>query len=179
MQYLRNRPKTESTTALRPRCGVPCPLCNCPCDQPANHDASVTKHRTCHQPSAFSGMKHASSGKLVSQHCPCQFASTDQFKVDGMTDFRPWREYCQQFPEWGQPVESQPLKLREYIMFKYNKELADYWGNEPADDIPSSYNRNLHDIKTELSNFIKTWSLKRKLMHSEEVRCSRSRSSKH
>lgn len=136
MQYLCDRPKTE-TTALRPRCGLPCPFCNCPCDRPANHDTTV-KHRTCHQPSAFSGMKDLKSQKLVPHHCPCNVATTDCFQVEGMTDFRPWSEYCKQFPEWYQLVESQHLKLRECIMFKYNNKLAQYWGFEPADDIPAS-----------------------------------------
>ena len=151
---LRELPKSEEN-ALRVRCAVPCPVCKCPCELEADHNTDVKKHRTCHQPRGLNGWGYVTSDRLIPDHCPLSFDKNNLVDFKGDGNFTRFREYPCIHPEWEAPRWSEPLRIREYIMYNFNDELAKFFELKPANNIPASYNWNLQEIKNNLSQYAK------------------------
>jgi hypothetical protein len=112
-----------ATYGARPRCGEPCPRCSCPCTREYGHVSKeeVARHDTIHQPIGLTGGYLVHSSELFARNC-CEAAEGYRFEHDDK--WHHFKDFHKVFPSWNMPIASEPLKLREYIFYKYQPQLV-------------------------------------------------------
>jgi hypothetical protein len=146
---------TLNDKAALPRCNECCRRCKSLCIEAANHDTKEKPHDAIHQPHGIAGFHYYGSDKLSSKTCSQSYEQDEGFYLNGdYTVSYKYRDFATVFPGWKDPRINEELPLREYIMAKYNEEIAKKYEAKPADDIPASYSRDLSFIKEQLKRDI-------------------------
>ncbi|CAK4104544.1 unnamed protein product [Aphanomyces euteiches] len=146
---------------VRPRCGEPCPLCKCPCTREYGHDEKEpeVRHDTIHQPGGLTCQYLAKTTELFAPNC---YAAADGYKFLYDDKWYRYTDFDDVFPGWSLPVQSEPLKLREYIFYNHQEQLVEIFNAlRPAEKqvkkcskIPKSYNHSLEDIEKAIKRLL-------------------------
>ncbi|XP_065583796.1 interferon-induced very large GTPase 1-like [Artemia franciscana] len=114
-------------------CPKLCPLCESPCFLEVSHNGL---HDTFHQPRGLVGWRTIETKKL--SDTACNTAPLDNVFVlnHGTSKEERWKysEFSKKFSNWMQPDRTKPVSgYREYLMRRYNKEIAIHYKVNPSD----------------------------------------------
>ncbi|KAH9158725.1 hypothetical protein LEN26_002766, partial [Aphanomyces euteiches] len=158
---------------VRPRCGEPCPLCKCPCTREYGHNEKEpkTRHDTIHQPGGLTKEGYRMENmELFAPNCCTAAAEGSTFPHDGK--WHSYKDFDKVYPDWSLPVQSEPLKLREYIFYNHQEQLVEIFNAKlqaekqvnwfrPAkkqvkkcSKIPQGYNHSLDDIENAIKRLV-------------------------
>ncbi|KAI5078114.1 hypothetical protein GOP47_0007938, partial [Adiantum capillus-veneris] len=146
----------------RPRCEARCPACGSICYHAKGHSAA--KHNTIHQPAGLAGHKWFRKIALVERSClQCLETAVRMVREDGARVI-PFSEFDKEYPEWDMPTsnEASAIQMREWIFFRYQRELVDYFNARragqkfgPAENMPTAYNHDRAQLQARLHNTLR------------------------
>ena len=154
-QVLQHMRSVRGDDVARPRCKIACPRCNSLCIHPANHDTTIKKHDTFHQPGGLAGAhwteehpKEIFRLTLCHQTCSEHFVENNKFIIwnGDKKESHFYRDFAKVYSDWMEPKLDERLPLREYIFAKYQEELAHKYEVKECIEIPSAYSN--HDLET-------------------------------
>ena len=142
------------------RCSEPCPLCGSPCRAAAGHTIHPAedrrRHDTDHQPSGLFGTYQDRTRELVPDSCSTNISRNFTFVYSSADDQRSYSEFSTIFSDWKQPASltTESNEVGQYVFYHYQDELAAYHKCEPCEEIPSSFNRSLDELKSKQERII-------------------------
>ena len=129
----------DNLTAKMGGCGTLCPFCRSPCE--AGAEAHKVHHVKINRSQGLGGYRDESSKKLETDICTSSVFSDKSFKnVDTKGEWYPYKNYKAIYKDWEIPADEsyEASDYWKYVMFKFNKDFADYYHAEPA-DIPDPW----------------------------------------
>ncbi|KDO16982.1 hypothetical protein SPRG_17296 [Saprolegnia parasitica CBS 223.65] len=139
-----------------PRCGEPCPWCQCPCTKALGHASKSVYdrlHDAPHQPSGLVGAYKSSTEELSPYSCAQSVVQGRWMKYRGKSSR--FKDFEKVFPAWATPHVTVHLPLREYIFADCQDELADMHDLRKCVDMPASYAHDLGDIERSLEDLLR------------------------
>ncbi len=148
--------KNVNDKAALPRCDACCCMCKSLCIEAANHDTEDRPHDAVHQPKGVAGVHYVVTEELGHMTCSQSYEEDGTFHLNNdLTVSYRYRDYAKVFPGWKDPRINEELPLRQYILAKYNNEIAKKYNVKPSTKIPPSYSsRTLSEIKEQLEREI-------------------------
>ncbi|XP_065561123.1 interferon-induced very large GTPase 1-like [Artemia franciscana] len=116
-------------------CEEECPLCKSPCFLEEFHKSP---HDTFHQPDGLVGWRYLETKKLSDRACNTAPLQSCFVLNHGESNEERWRyaDFSKKFPNWMQPDIGTPVSdYREYLIRRYNKEIAVHYGVNPSDTL--------------------------------------------
>lgn len=144
--------RQENVSGILWRCQAYCPLCKSMCMKEFGHDPYKVQHDTIHQPAGIAGVRSKDQLSLSSQSCS-QHAKKSFFLGffrDDKSNLN-LKEWNSMFPMWANPKTGEEWPLREYIFYKYNRELAELYGLKVCKKMPQRYKRDFSAIRHKLT----------------------------
>ncbi|CAF1218609.1 unnamed protein product [Rotaria sordida] len=117
------------------------------------------QHDAWHQPGGLAGrywkIHPTQVNEIVAPSCSMSVRDGHSFWHNNQ--WNEYKKFNKVFPEWSLPSceDNHRLKLREYIFYRYHKDLAHYYGRLPCTEVPFEYNHNLDSIEKELLSMVK------------------------
>ncbi|XP_065576708.1 uncharacterized protein LOC136037803 [Artemia franciscana] len=112
-------------------CQTPCPLCKSPCFYEFSHKG---RHDTFHQPIGLTGWRDLKTKKLRTS--ACNTVPIDYYYVLPNGEHVKNVDFSKKFNTWLQPDRARPVtQYREYLIQRYNKEIAKYYSVNPTDKL--------------------------------------------
>ncbi|XP_038671290.1 interferon-induced very large GTPase 1-like [Scyliorhinus canicula] len=150
---LPTNPSSELYTMLG-GCGEQCPFCGvlCDCTNREHSQHSAEYHRS----SGLNGCRNSDTEILVSENCTTGVAGNGTFKNND-TDWKPfpsknYKNLNDQYRSWNIPADTsvETSAFWKCVFYKYNKDFADKYSSNPAEDISSwdlSWDQVVKDIE--------------------------------
>lgn len=152
----------EKNETVKMRCSEPCPLCKMPCKRDLDHinssDDSVRRHDCDHQPAGLGGVGWEKADRpgylqLTHKSCSNHVTDDDQFEKEGK--WYPLKTFANHYPWLTPRLTTETLhKVRQYIFYNYQRQLATYYSLLPCSDIPPTFNHELSTLKLSLTRII-------------------------
>ena len=149
LKKIRQDPATDSA---KPRCNHACALCGAPCFKHANH---TDYHDFYHQPAGISGVRYAGTNRIVHDTCHESYVKKLRFTIDGGRSYHDFTEFPTLL-KYETPVSGGKRNLlSEYLMGKYHKKIAEYYGLKPNPPVPVAFEEYTLDyIKNKINKTI-------------------------
>jgi hypothetical protein len=146
-----NYMRTLNDPAALPRCDAYCRMCGSLCIEAAGHDTNLRPHDAVHQPAGIAGVRSVDTQELVSTTCSQSYINDGTFRFSkDETVLHKYRDFAKVFPGWKDPRINEELPLRQFILFKYNEDIAKKYNVKPCPKIPPEYVRDLSNIRETL-----------------------------
>ena len=134
-------------------CCKQCPFCGEGCDWGEHEDNIKHKVRQ-HRPNCLRGWTTSTTDEIKLSLCPVLVVGDQSFKdeIKGMTNFHPYHEYQQIYPDWSIPGDNSAKASFYWKWFvgKYHVEIAQHFGAKPA-EVPESWKEfKWEDVKRDL-----------------------------